>query len=303
MSEAKLSCVGLGEILWDILPAGPRLGGAPANFAFHAMQLGCDALVVSSVGADERGDEALKILADNGVKVLAPRSDKITGYVKATLNERGVPTYDFALDTAYDNIPLTAEVLDAARHTDICCFGSLAQRQENGTSRTTIPAFLDAMPQGSIRVFDINLRSNFFSRATLEAGMQRCTAFKCNDEELPVVLGLFGYDQSLNAQQFYDQVLRDKFGIETFVYTCGEHGSDVFVKGEHNHEPTPKVQVVDTVGAGDSFTATFIVGLAQGCDLKRAHETAVAVAAYVCGQNGAMPKLPEELKARLASQA
>ena len=94
-------------------------------------------------------------------------------------------------------------------------------------------------------------------------------------------------------------MLRAEFGIDTFVYTCGEHGSDVFVKGEHNHEATPKVEVVDTVGAGDSFTATFIVGLAQGCAIKRAHETAVAVAAYVCGQNGAMPKLPDELKARL----
>ncbi|HIV55732.1 MAG TPA: carbohydrate kinase [Candidatus Anaerobiospirillum stercoravium] len=303
MSLAKLSCVGLGEILWDILPAGPRLGGAPANFAFHAMQLGCESLVVSSVGSDERGDEALKILADNGVKVLAPRSNKQTGYVKATLNERGVPSYDFALDTAYDNIPLTDEVLAAARHTDICCFGSLAQRQENGSSRATIAAFLDAMPQGSIKVFDINLRSNFFNRAVLEAGMKRCTAFKCNDEELPVVLGLFGKDQSLTAAEFYEQVLRAEFGIDTFVYTCGEHGSDVFVKGEHNHEPTPKVEVVDTVGAGDSFTATFIVGLAQGCPIKQAHETAVAVAAYVCGQNGAMPKLPAELKVRLNPQA
>lgn len=303
MSLAKLSCVGLGEILWDILPAGPRLGGAPANFAFHAMQLGCESLVVSSVGSDERGDEALKILADNGVKVLAPRSNKQTGYVKATLNERGVPSYDFALDTAYDNIPLTDEVLAAARHTDICCFGSLAQRQENGSSRATIAAFLDAMPQGSIKVFDINLRSNFFNRAVLEIGMKRCTAFKCNDEELPVVLGLFDKDQSLTAAEFYEQVLRAEFGIDTFVYTCGEHGSDVFVKGEHNHEPTPKVEVVDTVGAGDSFTATFIVGLVQGCPIKQAHETAVAVAAYVCGQNGAMPKLPDELKARLNPQA
>lgn len=299
MSEAKLTCVGLGEILWDVLPAGPRLGGAPANFAFHAMQLGCDSLVVSSVGKDERGDEALKILAENGVKVLAPRSDKITGYVKATLNERGVPSYEFALDTAYDHIPLTDEILAAARRTDICCFGSLAQRQADGSSRKTIAAFLDAMPQGSIKVFDINLRRDYFNREVLEAGMKRCTAFKCNDEELPVVLGIFGKDQSLNAQQFYDQVLRAEFGIDTFVYTCGEHGSDVFVKGEHNHEATPKVEVVDTVGAGDSFTATFIVGLAQGCDIKRAHETAVAVAAYVCGQNGAMPKLPDEHKARL----
>lgn len=300
MSSAKLTCVGLGEILWDVLPAGPRLGGAPANFAFHAMQLGCDSLVVSSVGNDERGDEALRILAENGVTVLAPRSDKQTGYVVATLNERGVPTYNFADDTAYDNIPLTEEILAAARKTNICCFGSLAQRLENGSSRRTIAAFLDAMPEDSIKVFDINLRSNFFNREVLEAGMKRCTAFKCNDEELPVVLGLFGKDTTLSAAEFYEQVLRAEFGIDTFVYTCGEHGSDVFVKGEHNHEPTPKVEVVDTVGAGDSFTATFIVGLAHGCDIKRAHETAVAVAAYVCGQNGAMPKLPEELKAKVA---
>lgn len=298
VENRKLTCVGLGEILWDILPAGPRLGGAPANFAFHAMQQGCDSLAVSCVGKDERGDEALKILAEHGVKVLAPRSDKITGYVKATLDDHGVPAYDFALDTAYDHIPQTEEFLECARHTDICCFGTLAQRQADGESIKSIAAFLDAMPADSIRVFDINLRQHFFNKEVIVAGMKRCNAFKCNDEELPVICELLG-KPSMNAADFYHQVLKGEYGINIFVYTCGEKGSDVFVKDQHSYEPTPKVKVVDTVGAGDSFTATFIVATARGVDIKTAHKNAVDVAAYVCGQNGAMPVLTPELKARL----
>lgn len=299
MVNAKpITCVGLGEILWDILPDGPRVGGAPGNFTFHAMQMGLDASAVSSLGKDERGDEALRILQENGLKVHAYRSDKETGYVKATLDERGVPTYNFALDTAYDNMPFTKEFEDIAKETQVCCFGTLAQRQENGASRKSILAFLDAMPKDSLKVFDINLRQNFYNAEVIKAGLERCTAFKCNDDELPIVCKLLGIEV-LSPEDFYNQVLKGKFDIDQFIYTCGEHGSDIFYFGQHSYVPTPKVNVVDTVGAGDSFTATFIGLTVQGVDFKVAHQTAADVAAYVCTQSGAMPLLSAELKARV----
>lgn len=299
MVNAKpITCVGLGEILWDILPDGPRVGGAPGNFTFHAMQMGLDASAVSSLGKDERGDEALRILQENGLKVHAYRSDKETGYVKATLDERGVPTYNFALDTAYDNMPFTKELENIAKETQVCCFGTLAQRQENGESRKSILAFLDAMPKDSLKVFDINLRQNFYNAEVIKAGLERCTAFKCNDDELPIVCKLLGIEV-LSPEDFYNQVLKGKFDIDQFIYTCGEHGSDIFYFGQHSYVPTPKVNVVDTVGAGDSFTATFIGLTVQGVDFKVAHQTAADVAAYVCTQSGAMPLLSEELKSRV----
>lgn len=295
VNNKPITCVGLGEILWDILPSGPRVGGAPGNFTFHAMQVGLDFCAVSSLGKDERGDEALRILQANGLKVHAYRSDKETGYVKATLDERGVPTYNFALDTAYDNMPFTPELEQLAAQTQVCCFGTLAMRQEDGQSRKSILAFLDAMPQDSLKVFDINLRQNFFSLEVIKAGLERCTAFKCNDEELPVVCKLLGLEP-LSCEDFYKQVLQSMFKIEQFIYTCGEHGSDIFYFGEHSHVPTPKIEVVDTVGAGDSFTATFIGLTVQGVNFKVAHEAAAKVAAYVCTQAGAMPLLSPELK-------
>ena len=301
VNRKPITCVGLGEILWDILPAGPRLGGAPANFTFHAMQMGLDSMAVSCVGKDERGEEALAILKEHGLKVLVQRSDKETGYVKATLDDRGVPTYNFALDTAYDHMTTTPEFLECAKNTQVCCFGTLAQRQADGASRQSIMAFLDHMPEGSLKIFDINLRQSFFNKEVILAGVKRCSVFKCNDEELPVVAKLLDADEKITPEQFYHEILKGRFNIEQFVYTCGEHGSDIFYFGEHSHVPTPKVDVKDTVGAGDSFTATFIGLTVQGVNFKVAHQTAADVAAYVCTQNGAMPTLSPELKERISA--
>lgn len=292
--QNPITCAGLGEILWDILPSGPRLGGAPANFTFHAKQMGLDSIAVSCVGNDDFGHKARELLKQADVKALIFESEKGTGYVKASLNERGVPTYDFARDTAYDHIPLNDELLEVARKTQVCCFGTLAQRQADGSSRKAILAFLDAMPKNSVRVFDINLRENFFSQEVILNGLKRCEVFKCNDDELPVLCKLLELGD-LEPAAFADY-LDKQHGIHQFIYTCGEHGSDIFYNGEHSHVPTPKIQVVDTVGAGDSFTATFVALTVQGVNFKAAHQFAVKVAAFVCTQNGAMPVLSSELK-------
>lgn len=292
--QHPISCAGLGEILWDILPSGPRLGGAPANFTFHAKQMGLDSIAVSCVGNDDFGHKAREILKQADVKALIFESTKGTGYVKATLDDRGVPTYDFARDTAYDHIPLNDELLEVARKTQVCCFGTLAQRQADGSSRKAILAFLDAMPEHAVRVFDINLREQFFSTEVILNGLKRCEVFKCNDDELPVVCSLLGLDK-LEPTEFA-KYLSEKHNIQQFIYTCGEHGSDIFYKGEHSYVATPKIDVVDTVGAGDSFTATFVALTVQNVNFKVAHQFAVKVAAYVCTQNGAMPILSPELK-------
>lgn len=295
-----ITCVGLGEILWDILPSGTRIGGAPANFAYHAQQAGLDSLVVSSVGLDESGDKALKVLSEAGLKVNAHRSHKVTGYVKASLDDKGVAIYDFAEDTAYDNIPMTDELKEIASKTDVCCFGSLAQRYKDGLTRKSVGEFLDAMPQGSMKIFDINLRQSFYDLEVVIAGLKRCTIFKCNEEELPVVCELLGMDKNMSSQEFY-KALSEEYGLNGFIYTCGEHGSEIFIKDTYTHVPTPTVQVADTVGAGDSFSATFIALYVQGVSQQEAHETAAQVAAYVCTCSGAMPKLSDDLKAKLSA--
>lgn len=294
---ASITCVGLGEVLWDILPSGPRLGGAPANFTFHAFQAGLDAQAVSAVGNDQRGQEAQQILKDAGVKSHIFVTEYITGYVKASLDDHGVPTYDFALNTAYDHIPMSDELVKIAQNTQVCCFGTLAQRQQDGTSRQAIYSFLDHMPADSIKVFDINLRQNFYNADVITQSLKRSNVFKCNDEELPIVCKLLGKDV-LPIEEFV-AFLSQEFGIKSVIYTCGEHGSHIYYNGEHSFQETPKVTVADTVGAGDSFTATFVALTAQGVNFKVAHALAVKVAAFVCTQNGAMPKLTPELKAQL----
>lgn len=297
--QNSITCAGLGEILWDILPSGPRLGGAPANFSFHAKQMGLDSIAVSCVGNDDFGHQARALLDQAQVKSLIFESTKPTGYVKAMLDANGIPTYDFARDTAYDHIPLNQDLLDVAKNTVVCCFGTLAQRQADGSSGKAILAFLDAMPENAVRVFDINLRENFFNKEVILNGLKRCEVFKCNDEELPVLCKLLELEDM--DQHAFAKYLAQEHDVHQFVYTCGAKSSDIFYKGEHSFVPTPKIEAVDTVGAGDSFTATFVALTVQGVDFKIAHQFAVKVAAFVCTQNGAMAVLSPELKAEAQS--
>lgn len=284
--------IGLGEVLYDVLPEGAKLGGAPANFAYHASQFGFDAMAVSAVGNDILGDHALKTFDDNGLKYIIPRVAFPTGTVNVALNEAGVPTYTFTPDVAWDHIPFTPEMEAVAKEARAVCFGSLAQRSDE--SRTTIHKFLEATPKDCLKIFDVNLRGNFYNKEVLTEGVKRADILKINDEELVVIGRMFDYP-GLDMEEKC-RIIMHRYHLKMVVLTCGTNGSYVFAPGDvTSYKPTPKVEVADTVGAGDSFTGAFSAAILSGKSIGEAHELAVKVSAYVCTQKGAMPRLPGKL--------
>ena len=282
--------VGMGEALWDVLPEGKKIGGAPANFAYHVKQFGLPSCVVSSVGADPLGDEILENFNAKGLDTLIETVPYPTGTVQVEIDQAGIPQYDIKENVAWDNIPYTARLESLAEKTKAVCFGSLAQR--NVVSRQTINRFLDAMPQNddTLVVFDVNLRQGFYNKEILCNSMKRCNILKINDEELVTVSRMFGYPGIDLQDKCW--ILLGKYNLKMLILTCGINGSYVFTPGNVSFQPTPKVEVADTVGAGDSFTATFIASVLKGAPVEEAHRRAVEVSAYVCTQQGAMPLLP-----------
>ena len=289
----KRYVVGLGEVLWDMLPEGKKLGGAPANFAYHAGQLlGLEnAIAVSALGEDELAEETVAALREHHLNCLLPRVPYPTGTVQVTLDAQGIPSYEIKEDVAWDNIPFNEDIAAAARSCRAVCFGSLAQR--NTVSRSTIQRFLDATPDDCLKVFDINLRQQFYTKEIIQESVRRCNILKINDEELELVGRMFGCP-GLDAEGKCRRIL-DKYSLDMLVLTCGTNGSYVFAQGNVSFQETPRVQVADTVGAGDSFTGAFVASILGGMSAAEAHRVAVQVSAFVCTQNGAMPKLPAEL--------
>jgi fructokinase len=289
----KRYVVGLGEVLWDVLPEGKKLGGAPANFAYHAGQfLGMDnTIAVSALGEDKLAEETIEALKEHGLNDLLPRVPYPTGTVQVQLDEQGIPTYDINENVAWDNIPFDDDIAQIARNCRAVCFGSLAQR--NVVSRETIQKFLDATPADCLKIFDINLRQQFYTQEILRESFQRCNILKINDEELVLIGRMFGYP-GLDIENKCWLIL-GKYNLDMLVLTCGTNGSYVFTPGHVSFQETPKVKVADTVGAGDSFTGSFVGSILNGKSVPEAHRTAVQVSAYVCTQNGAMPTYPEEL--------
>ena len=289
----KRYVVGLGEVLWDVLPEGKKLGGAPANFAYHAGQfLGMNnTIAVSALGEDKLADETIEALREHGLNDLLPRVPYPTGTVQVQLDEQGIPTYDIKENVAWDNIPFDDDIAEIARNCRAVCFGSLAQR--NVVSRETIQKFLDATPADCLKIFDINLRQQFYTQEILRKSFQRCNILKINDEELVLIGRMFGYP-GLDIENKCWLIL-GKYNLDMLVLTCGTNGSYVFTPGHVSFQETPKVKVADTVGAGDSFTGSFVGSILNGKSVPEAHRTAVQVSAYVCTQNGAMPTYPEEL--------
>ena len=290
----KRYIVGLGEALWDVLPEGKKLGGAPANFAYHAGQfVGQEnTLAVSALGEDKLAEETIASLEEHGLNYLMPRVPYPTGTVQVTLDEQGIPSYNIKENVAWDNIPFNDEIEEVARNCKAVCFGSLAQR--NVVSRDTIQRFLDLTPDDCMKIFDINLRQQFYTKEIIQDSMHRCNILKINDEELVLIGRMFGYP-GLDIENKCGLIL-GKYNLDMLVLTCGTNGSYVFTPGYVSFQETPKVEVADTVGAGDSFTGSFCAAILSGKSVAEAHKLAVNVSAFVCTQNGAMPVVPEELK-------
>ena len=285
--------VGMGEALWDVLPEGKKIGGAPANFAYHVSQFGLPSCVVSAVGDDALGKEIVENFTSKGLNQLIAEVPYPTGTVQVEIDQAGVPQYEIKENVAWDNIPYTAHLESLAEKTRAVCFGSLAQR--NVVSRNTINRFLDAMPQNddTLVVFDVNLRQGFYNKEILCNSMKRCNILKITDAELVTVSRMFGYPGIDLQDKCW--ILLGKYNLKMLILTCGINGSYVFTPGNVSFQPTPKVEVADTVGAGDSFTAAFISSILKGKSVAEAHSLAVQTSAFVCTRKGAMPILPEEL--------
>lgn len=285
--------VGLGEVLWDVLPQGRTLGGAPANFAFHANGLGGFGAVVSRVGDDELGAEALALLGGRGVDTSQVSIDPNhpTGTVQAELDAQGRASYVFPPHVAWDFLELDEPMRALAEETDGVCFGTLAQRE--AMSRAAIHEFLRATRQEALRVFDINLRGDFYTRETVRESLQLAGVLKLSDEELPVVADMFGLSGS---EEELLAALVDSFGLALAACTFGQAGSLLLTPRDSHRHPGVAVQVEDTIGAGDAFTAALTLGMLAGLPLPELNERANLVAAAVCGQAGGMPDLPKDLR-------
>ena len=287
--------VGMGEALWDVLPEGKKIGGAPANFAYHVSQFGFPSCVVSAIGDDALGKEIIENFTSKGLDQLIAEVPYPTGTVQVEIDQTGIPLYDIKENVAWDNIPYTEHLDALAKRTKAVCFGSLAQR--NVVSRETINHFLATMPKDddSLIVFDVNLRQGFYNKEILCKSMQNCNILKINDEELITVSRMFGYPGIDLQDKCW--ILLGKYNLKMLILTCGINGSYVFTPGNVSFQPTPKVDVTDTVGAGDSFTAAFIASILKGKSVTEAHTIAVKTSAFVCTQKGAMPILPPEYTA------
>ncbi len=284
----KRKIVGIGELLWDVFPDGKVLGGAPANFAYHASQLGFEGWAVSAVGKDALGQEILDTMEEKQLRHIIEKVDCPTGTVQVTLDGNGVPRYEICEGVAWDNIPFTGDMKRLAGECAAVCFGSLAQRSE--FSRATIRRFLSLVPADAYRIFDINLRQHYYGREVVDDSLSRCNILKINDDEVAAVAKLF--DMKETSERDICFRLLEEYGLDMVIETKGAVGSYVFTAGGTSYIDTPQVKVVDTVGAGDSFTGAFIAALLNGKSIGEAHRLAVDVSAYVCTQKGAMPAIP-----------
>ena len=274
--------IGIGELLWDVLPTGKKAGGAPVNFAYHASRFGGEAYAISAVGNDPLGAEIIEEIDRIGIGYVIERVDYPTGTVIVELRD-GIPNYTIIEGVAWDHIPLTEEMKQLAERADAVCFGTLAQRSEE--SRITIQRLLSHVPEEALRVYDINLRQHYYTRELIVASLRHCNVFKINDEELELLRGLF----DLEGDTMHDFCRRfvKLYNLRYLILTAGANYSAVFTIDEESFIDTPRVEVVDTVGAGDSFTGAFIASILTGHPLAEAHRIAVDHAAYVCTQAGA----------------
>jgi fructokinase len=303
----KLKIVGVGEVLWDLLLTGPQLGGAPANFSYHAQALGAEAAIITRVGRDDYGREIIRRLRNMGLPEGAIQVDESspTGTVKVELSGEGLTHYTVQQNVAWDCIAATPEALAYATSADAFCFGSLAQR--SAASRHTIQKLLAATPATALRIFDINLRQNFYSREVVEQSLEHSNVLKMNDDELPTLAAMFNLENPCSGDipvrvhcptRHQIKRLAEIFNLQLVALTRGAHGSLLYQRKDAVDRwsdcTSHPLKVVDTVGAGDSFTAALVHGLLRNMDLDEINSIANEVARYVCSQSGGTPTLPPE---------
>ncbi len=290
----KYRMVGIGEVLWDLLPGGKQLGGAPANFAFHAGELGAEARVVSRIGNDALGNEMLKQFAAIGVSAQCLETDPNapTGTVTVQVGANGEPDYTIHEGVAWDNLEGETAAQKAVAEAEGVCFGTLAQRCE--PSRATILRLLRLAPPEALKIFDLNLRQHYHSQRVIEDSLALATVLKLNETELPRLSEMLRLSGDPLTQL---HELSKRYGLSTIAFTRGGNGSLLFSHGVWSDHPGIPAQVQDTVGAGDSFTAAMAFGLLAGWPLERVNHHANAVASFVASQPGATPALPETLSA------
>lgn len=281
--EGKI--IGLGEILWDMLPTGKQLGGAPANFAYHVCRLGGNGWAVSAISDDELGREIKNTLSTKKLNTILEEVNEPTGTVQVTLNAAGVPTYEITEGVAWDHIPFTERIGDLAKETSAVCFGTLAQRSPE--SRATIHEFIENMPDGSLKVYDINLRQNYYDEKIISDSLRLADILKINDEELDIVSKMLSLS---GTQEERCRAISRAFNLKFVILTKGGDGSEVVLEDKVHISRPGKIDIVDTVGAGDSFTAAFILAYLRGESLEKAHTLATEVSSYVCTKAGAMPE-------------
>ena len=291
--KVRPALAAIGEVLWDVYPDAARFGGAPANFACHAAALGADAVLVSAVGTDDLGDRALETLTRHLVDAdgVVRDRDHPTGQVTVTLDRTGRANYEFAEDSAWDHLRGSEAVESTARQADAVCFGTLAQRSPE--SRDTIRRFVEHTPAGTLRMFDVNLRQNFYDADTLDASLKLATAVKLNEEELPIVARLCGV-MGVNARGML-RGLVERYELWIAALTCGSNGALLMTQDQESRCPALPTTVVDTVGAGDAFTATLVMDCVHGVPLGEINQHANAVASFICSQAGAVAPLPSQL--------
>lgn len=283
MNNSAFNVIGIGELLWDILPEGKELGGAPANFVFHTKYFGANSFLISAIGNDNLGEEIIAVLNKRNINCSVNKVNYPTGTVSVTL-KNGIPSYKIDESVAWDFIKLKKNIIPVLEKADAICFGTLSQRSK--ISLKSILKAISITPKNSLRVFDINLRASYYTKEIIKQSLNVANILKLNDEELIVLTKMFNLKG--NQEDSCKQLL-NKYNLKYLALTNGSKGSLIFHKDEISKLKVPKIKIVDTIGAGDSFTAAMIMGILNKDTLIKIHEDAVLHAAKVCANKGATP--------------
>ncbi|MBT5019927.1 MAG: carbohydrate kinase [Planctomicrobium sp.] len=283
--------IGLGELLWDIFPDGKRPGGAPANVAYQAQQLGCQGVVASRVGIDELGDEVIEFLESKGLRILAIQRDELapTGRVTVSFNDQNQPEYIIHENVAWDKLEFTDDLQQVMERANAVCFGTLAQRSE--VSRRAVMQAVEATSENCLRVYDVNIRQNYYDVSWIQQSLKLASIVKMNDEEVELLAPQLKLPTD---EKEFSITLIKKFDLKLVCITRGSKGCRLTSKEESITIPGEPVQVADTVGAGDAFTAGLIYSQLSGKSLKESGEIANKIGGLVASHHGAMPELKDE---------